>query len=82
MIPSFCNNDLIICLRHFYKLKEGDVILINIPELGVVIKRIKSINKEKLHIEGDNKAYISDTYKSEYYIDQVLAKVIFKLWKS
>ena len=49
MIPNFHDNDLIICLKHFYSLKEGDVILIKTPALGVIIKRIKNI-KEKIKV--------------------------------
>ena len=55
MIPNFHDNDLIICLKHFYSLKEGDVILIKTPALGVIIKRIKNIKEKKILIEGDNK---------------------------
>ena len=59
MIPNFHDNDLIICLKHFYSLKEGDVILIKTPALGVIIKRIKNIKEKKILIEGDNKEYSS-----------------------
>lgn len=78
MIPNFHDNDLILCLKHFYSLKEGDVILIKTPALGVIIKRIKNIKEKKILIEGDNKEYSSKSYDHEYNIDQVLGKVILK----
>ena len=78
MIPNFQDNDLIICLRYFYSLKEGDVILIKTRTLGVIIKRIKYIKEKKILIEGDNKEYSSNSYGHEYNIDQVLGKVVLK----
>ena len=78
MTPTFFDNDLIICLRYFYSLKVGDVILIKTDALGVIIKRIKLIKEKKILIEGDNKEYSSKSYENEYSLDQVLGKVIFK----
>ena len=51
MIPNFHDNDLIICLKYFYSLKEGDVILIKTPALGVIIKRIKYIKEKKYSLK-------------------------------
>jgi phage repressor protein C with HTH and peptisase S24 domain len=81
MTPNFHDNDLIICLKYFYSLKEGNVILIKTPALGVIIKRIKNIKEKKILIEGDNKEYPSKSYDHEYDIDQVIGKVIFKFWR-
>ena len=81
MIPNFHDNDLIICLKYFYSLKEGDVILIKTRTLGVIIKRIKYIKEKKILIEGDNKEYPSKSYDHEYDLDQVIGKVIFKFWR-
>ena len=81
MTPKFYDNDLIICLRYFYSLKVGDVILIKTDALGVIIKRIKLIKEKKILIEGDNKEYPSKSYDHEYDIDQVIGKVIFKFWR-
>ena len=81
MIPNFQDNDLIICLKYFYSLKEGDVILLKTRRLGVIIKRIKYIKEKRILIEGDNQEYYSKSYDHEYNIDQVLGKVIFKFWR-
>ena len=81
MIPNFHDNDLIICLKYFYSLKEGDVILIKTRTLGVIIKRIKYIKEKKILIEGDNKEYPSKSYDHEYDLDQVIGKVIFRFWR-
>ena len=81
MIPNFQDNDLIICLKYFYSLKEGDVILIQTRTLGVIIKRIKYIKEKKILIEGDNQKYHSKSYDHEYNTKQVLGKVIFKFWR-
>ena len=78
MTPNFYENDIVVSLRYFRSLKVNDVILINIPKIGTVIKRIKSINGKELSITGDNTEYSSEIYNKKYVINDVLGKVLFK----
>ena len=78
MVPSYHDRDLILCLKYFYTLKVGDVVLIKVPKLGIVIKRIKCLAKDNIAIEGDNKEYSPEIYKVQYKLDEVIGKVIFK----
>ena len=78
MTPNFYENDIVISFRYFRSLKVNDVILINIPKIGTVIKRIKSINGKELSIAGDNIEYSSEIYNKKYKINDVLGKVLFK----
>ena len=78
MTPNFYENDIVLSLRYFRSLKVNDVILINIPKIGTVIKRIKSINGKELSIIGDNMEYSSEIYNKKYKTNDVLGKVLFK----
>ena len=78
MTPNFYENDIVVSFRYFRSLKVNDVILINIPKIGTVIKRIKSINGKELSITGDNMEYSSEIYNKKYKTNDVLGKVLFK----
>ena len=78
MTPNFYENDIVVSYRYFRSLKVNDVILINIPKIGTVIKRITSINGKELSITGDNMEYSSEIYNKKYATNDVLGKVLFK----
>ena len=78
MTPNFYENDIVLSFRYFRSLKVNDVILINIPKIGTVIKRIKSINGKELSVTGDNMEYSSEIYNKKYKTNDVLGKVLFK----
>ena len=78
MTPNFYENDIVVSFRYFRSLKVNDVILINIPKIGTVIKRITSINGKELSITGDNMEYSSEIYNKKYKTNDVLGKVLFK----
>ena len=78
MAPNFNDNDLVISLKYFRSLKVNDVILLTIPKIGTVIKRIKSINGKDIDICGDNTEYSSEIYKNKYKAKDIIGKVFFK----
>ena len=78
MAPNFNDKDLVISLDCFYSLKKGDVILVEIPKIGIVIKRVQFIENNVLKISGDNHEYTSNIYDDAFDIDLVKGKVIFK----
>ena len=78
MTPNFYENDIVLSFKYFRSLKVNDVILINIPKIGTVIKRIKCINGKELSITSDNLEYSSEIYNKKYKINDVLGKVLFK----
>ena len=59
MAPNFNDKDLVLSLDCFYSLKKGDVILVEIPKIGIVIKRVQLIENNVLKISGDNQEYLS-----------------------
>ncbi len=78
MIPNFNENDLVLSLKYFRSLRVDDVILLDIPKIGTVLKRIKSINGTDIIIDGDNKEYPSEIYNKKYKTNDVIGKVFFK----
>tara|TARA_B100001029_G_C14885017_1_gene352123 strand:- start:236 stop:475 length:240 start_codon:yes stop_codon:yes gene_type:complete len=78
MTPNFKENDLVLSFKHFRSLRVDDVVLLDIPKIGTVIKRIKSINGRNISIDGDNKEYLSEIYNKQYNISNVIGKVLFK----
>jgi len=78
MAPNFNDKDLVLSLNCFYSVNAGDVILVDIPKIGIVIKRVQFIKNNVLKISGDNHEYTSNIYDEAYNIDSVKGKVIFK----
>ena len=78
MAPNFNDKDLVLSLNCFYSVNSGDVILVDIPKIGIVIKRVQFIKNNVLKISGDNHEYTSNIYDEAYNIDSVKGKVIFK----
>ena len=78
MAPNFNDNDLVLSLKYFRSLEVNDVILLTIPKIGIVIKRIKFINGKDIDICGDNTEYSSEIYKNKYKLNDVIGKVFFK----
>ena len=76
MAPNFNDNDLVLSLKYFRSLKVNDVILLNLPKIGTVIKRIKSINGKDIDICGDNTEYSSEIYKNKYKANDIIGKVL------
>ena len=78
MNPNFKDRDIVLSINYLRSLKNNDVVLLDLPNYGVVIKRIKSINGDDLKLVGDNKKYSSPIYKSIYKKENILGKVIFR----
>ena len=78
MAPNFNDKDLVLSLNCFYSVKKGDVILVDIPKIGIVIKRVEFIENNVLKISGDNHEYTTNIYDDAFNIESVKGKVIFK----
>ena len=78
MTPNFDDNDLIIITKFFFNLEVGDLVILDIPELGTVLKRISFIEDNSIKVKGDNEDYDSLIYNNSYNKDNVVGKVLFK----
>lgn len=58
MVPAFFDGDFVVCLnRKLREAKQGDVVALNHPYYGTIIKRIEKIleNESQMLLSGDNK---------------------------
>ena len=78
MNPNFKDRDIVLSINYPRSLKNNDVVLLDLPNYGLVIKRIKSINGDDLKLVGDNKKYSSPIYKNIYKKENLIGKVIFR----
>ena len=78
MSPNFKDQDIVLSIKYLKSLKNNDVVLLDLPNYGVVLKRIKSINGDNLELIGDNKKYNSPIYNNIYKKENVIGKVIFR----
>ena len=78
MTPNFNDNDLILITKFFFNLEVGDLVILDIPELGNVLKRISFIEDNSIKVKGDNEDYGSLIYNNSYKKDNVIGKVLFK----
>ena len=62
MSPNFKDQDIVLSIKYLRSLKNNDVVLLDLPNYGVVLKRIKSINGDNLELTGDYKKYNSPIY--------------------
>ena len=59
MKPTLYPGDQILCVRA--PLHQGDIVVADVAQDGLVVKRIDSRNSRQLHLAGDNPAH-SATY--------------------
>ena len=60
MLPTFKAGDVVF-IKHEDHLKSGDLVVLNHPNVGMVVKRVKTIFEECLYLIGDNKRLDSST---------------------
>tara|TARA_Y100000741_G_scaffold314398_1_gene259762 strand:+ start:112 stop:360 length:249 start_codon:yes stop_codon:yes gene_type:complete len=78
MAPNYNDRDLILSTKFIFNLKVDDVILLDTPEFGIVLKRISLLEKNFIKVRGDNMDYDSPIYNITYKKDAVVGKVLFK----
>tara|TARA_B100000700_G_scaffold32161_1_gene30712 strand:- start:2179 stop:2418 length:240 start_codon:yes stop_codon:yes gene_type:complete len=78
MTPNFNDKDFVLSLNCFYSINRGDVVLVKIPNIGIVIKRVGCIENNKIKLHGDNHEYKSKIYDDFFDLNLVQGKVFFK----
>tara|TARA_X000001036_G_scaffold417019_1_gene434616 strand:- start:2300 stop:2539 length:240 start_codon:yes stop_codon:yes gene_type:complete len=78
MTPNFNNEDLILTTKLLINLKVNDVVILDDPKYGVVLKRIHFLKNDQIKVTGDNKEYYSGTYDRIYKKSNIIGKVLYK----
>ena len=79
MLPEIQNNSYVVT-RKLKTYKTNDIIAIKDHNIGMVIKRVKEIDDNYLTVESINKQYSSITSEMKFLYDDILGKVILKLF--
>ena len=79
MSPEIQNNSYVVTkkCKHY---NTSDIVAIKDDRIGLVIKRIKEIDDNYLTVESINKQYSSITSEMKFQYDDILGKVILKLF--
>ncbi len=79
MLPEIQNNSYVVT-RKLKTYKTNDIVAIKDHKIGMVIKRVKEIDDNYLTVDSINKQYSSITSEMKFLYDDILGKVILKLF--
>ncbi len=77
MLPTLKNKDYIIT-RQSNNIYQGDIIVMNLPDYGQVIKRIHSISTDSVKLTGDNPRLTSSCCEQPQLKTHLVGKMIAK----
>tara|TARA_B100000900_G_scaffold262621_1_gene223847 strand:- start:157 stop:435 length:279 start_codon:yes stop_codon:yes gene_type:complete len=78
MAPNYQNGDYIL-ITSILKAKKNDLVVCEIEEIGLVLKRVKFINKFKMILIGDNPRQDSSICNIPLEPSLIVGKVIIRL---
>lgn len=78
MLPTLNDNDLVL-VSLLKKAKEKDIIVIDIPKYGLLIKRIELIKNDFVYLVGDNKKYSSTACSFPHHRNNIIGVMLIKL---
>ncbi len=78
MAPNFNDNDLVLATKFLKQIKVNDVVVLDIPKFGAVLKRVQFLNDDEIRVIGDNKEYKSPIYDMKLYKNNIVGKVLYK----
>ena len=82
MSPSYQDGDYLLSARSkFFKLKVGDIIVINHPKYGDIIKEITTVLPDGYHVQGKNSMSTSTEDFGLITPKMIQGKVIAKVLK-
>ena len=79
MSPEIQNNSYVVTTK-LKTYNTNDIVAIKDNKIVMVIKRIKEIDDNYLTVESINKQYSSITSEMKFQYDDILGKVILKLF--
>ena len=77
MLPALKDKDFILA-RQSSNLDSGDIVVMNLPDYGQVVKRIHSISTDSIKLSGDNPRLTSSCCEQTQLKDHLIGKMIAK----
>ena len=81
MLPTLTGGDFVIASRLYRHINVDDLLVINHPRYGKIIKRVKEISNNKdVYITGDNNTEsVSSAQMGWIKSNQIQGKVLFSI---
>lgn len=82
MQPCYHHNDYVLITKPLFKaLNVGDDIVCKHQQLGLILKRIKHVNKQEIELTGLNQLSSDSTALGKIKIEDVIGRVIWHIKK-
>ena len=80
MLPTLQGGDFVIATRFFWRVKTGDLLVIDHASYGRIIKRVTHVSPlQGISVAGDNPASVSSEQIGQIDKQQVRGKVRFSI---
>ena len=77
MIPLFASGDLVVTF--YSRTKVGDVVVMDLPDYGYVLKRLKHVQKQSVILGSDNHKFFSSCCGVWQSKKHLIGIVIFRI---
>ena len=77
MIPLFTSGDLVVTL--YSRAKVGDVVVMDLPDYGYVLKRLKQVQKQSVLLGSDNLELFSSCCGVWQSKKHLIGRVLFSI---
>ena len=78
MLPTLAHGDIVICCDRG-AIRVNDVVIVDVLNAGMVVKRIESIIGENIVLKGDNKRLGSSVCGIDIPKSSVLGRVLLRV---
>lgn len=78
MAPTLCHNDLVL-VRRRSRVSVNEVVVVDSPPVGYVVKRVSIISKGYLRLQGDNPRLDSSVCGKDILLDSLVGTVFLRL---
>ncbi len=74
MYPTLSNNDILVTCKK--KIRAGDIVVLNLPRFGRVVKRINSLGDGSCTLIGDNPSERSTCCSTAQNTENIIGRVV------
>ena len=78
MLPTLAHGDIVVCCD-WGTIKVNDIVIADVLNVGMVVKRIESIIGENIVLKGDNKRLGSSVCGMDIPKSSILGRVLLRV---
>lgn len=80
MMPCLANGDYVLSLKRRSSYRIGDIVIVQHPEWGKLVKRISSCRHDAVLLKGENpEASLSSERMGWQSTDHIIGRVVFHI---